>query len=447
MKVNEHYKSIDETIRRVAKSFPEDSRIPQIFQTCISDTLQKTIKIMEDGRVFVITGDIPAMWLRDSSCQLHLFLRFAKDEPQIREIIRGLIANQVRCILIDPYANAFNEEANGNCWSHDKTDMKPELWERKYEIDSLCYPVQLSYLYWKETGDASVFTEEWKKAAKTIITTFRTEQDHENKSAYMFERPDADMLDTLSRDGKGALVKPNIGLIFSGFRPSDDSCVYGYLIPSNMFASVILGYISEIASEVYGDAELCREAFAFSKEVRDAIEKYAVVPAARCLDLDEMMETAKRRMEGDARPGDFMYVYEVDGFGKYLVMDDANVPSLLAMPYYGYCAKDDPKYLCTRKVLLSDANPYYYSGTALRGIGSPHTPRDYVWDISLAIQGLTSTDMEEKKMLLRMMAENDNGTNMMHEGINVNDPSKYTRPWFSWANSMFCELVLDVCDL
>ena len=220
-----------------------------MFEKCISNTLQTTIKIKENDTVFVITGDIPAMWLRDSACQLRPFLLFAKEEPELVELVCGLIKKQMQCILLDPYANAFNENGDGQCWDHDKTDMKPELWERKYEIDSLCYPVQLSYLLWKNTGCTEQFTGEWLEAAKAVIRVFRTEQDHENASPYTFERENCSFTDTLSRDGKGALVKSNVGLIWSGFRPSDDACVYGYLIPSNMLASVILGNIAEIARE------------------------------------------------------------------------------------------------------------------------------------------------------------------------------------------------------
>ena len=230
--------------------------------------------------------------------------------------------------------------------------------------------------------------------------------------------------DTLPFDGKGTPVTYT-GMTWSGFRPSDDACVYGYLIPSNMFATVCLGYLSEIASEVYRDQTLSEEAGAFSKEIREAIETYAILPGRK----------------------DRVYAYEVDGFGQYLVMDDANVPSLLAMPYFGYCKPDDPSYLATKKVLLSDENPYYYAGDRLQGIGSPHTPAGDVWDIALSIQGLVSQDSVEKRRLIELMADNDGGTGLMHESIDVDDPSRFTRPWFSWANSMFCELVLDYCKI
>lgn len=363
------------------------------------------------------------MWSCDSACQLRPFLLFAKEEPELVELVCGLIKKQMQCILLDPYANAFNENGDGQCWDHDKTDMKPELWERKYEIDSLCYPVQLSYLLWKNTGCTEQFTGEWLEAAKAVIRVFRTEQDHENASPYTFERENCSFTDTLSRDGKGALVKSNVGLIWSGFRPSDDACVYGYLIPSNMLASVILGNIAEIAREIYHDEKLAEEADAFSKEVRSAIETLAILPAQKTE----------------------YYAYEVDGFGQYLVMDDANLPSLLAMPYYGYCDNKNERYQNTRKVILSDQNPYYFSGECAEGIGSPHTYTRFIWPMALAMQGLTSDSKEEKLKMLEMIADCDAETNLVHESFHVDHPEEFTRPWFSWANSVFCELVLDYC--
>lgn len=423
--IKKEYPVITQTIKKISEIFTgEDARIAKVFENYISDTIQKMIHVLEDGSVFVITGDIPAMWLRDSACQLTPFIRFAKDDKDILELLTVLSDKQVEQILLDPYANAFQAKENPNSiWMKDKTEMKPILWERKYEVDSLTHPILMQWNLWKMSGSTAHFTEEWRKAARLIISTFRTEQNHEENSAYRFERADCVFTDTLSREGKGAFVKGNTGLIWSGFRPSDDACVYGYNIPENMQAAVALEHIAEIAETVYGDQALAKDAKALEEEVREAIAKYAFVPQK-----------------------DY-YAYEVDGFGQYLVMDDANMPSLLAMPYFGWCRKDDPSYLATRKVLLSSLNPYYYTGDAISGIGSPHTPEDYVWDIAVAVQGLTSTSKQEQLECIRMMERNDNGTLQMHEGIHVNNPAEYTRPWFSWANSMFCELVLQYCGI
>ncbi len=415
------YKTIDAMIGTVKEKFGKEHKISVMFEKCISNTLSTTIKTLDDGSVFVITGDIPAMWLRDSSCQLRPFLLFAKEEPEILNMITGLIRKQAECILIDAYANAFNESANGNGFQDDRTEMKPELWERKYEIDSLCYPMQLSYLLWKNTGSTEHFTENWLKAARRVVEVFKTEQNHEENSAYYFERRNCIYTDTLSREGKGALVKKNIGLTWSGFRPSDDACIYGYLIPSNMLASVVMDNLREIAEEIYKDRELAKTAGDLSAEIREAVEKYAIVAGE---------ETE-------------FYAYEVDGFGQYNVMDDANLPSLLSMPYIGYCKKENERYQNTRKIVLSERNPYYFPGRVLTGIGSPHTRTRYVWSMALCMQGITSDSKEEKETIFKMLENSDGGTNLMHESIFADDDTRYTRPWFSWANSVFCEFVMD----
>ena len=419
------YAAIDRMIDRVRGVFSgEDGRVGQVFENCIGDTLDNTVKRMEDGSVYVITGDIPAMWLRDSACQLMPYVRFAAQEPGIREILVKVIETQARCILLDPYANAFTLPGTTSIWTSDRTAMKPGIWERKYETDSLCHPVNLAWTLWKKAGTAEHFTPAWKRAAERIVETLQTETDHENRSEYRFQRDDCVFTDTLSRDGMGALVKSGIGLIWSGFRPSDDSCVYGYFIPANMFAAVTLERIGEISEEVYGDRALAERARSFAAGVRRAIGEYAVLP-----------HTAKP-----------YYAYEVDGFGQYLVMDDANIPSLLALPLLGWCDADDRLYLNTREVILSEHNPFYYEGKYLRGIGSPHIPVRYVWHIALAVQGLTAADCREKLDCIRQMVNSDAGTGMMHEGVFVDDPACYTRPWFSWANAMFCELVMDYLD-
>lgn len=306
----------------------------------------------------------------------------------------------------------------------DETDMSGWIWEAKYEIDSLCFPLQMAYLLWKNTGTTSHFDETFKEAAYKILEVWRTEQDHENQSPYRFVRKDCYYTDTLSRDGKGALVKSNIGLTWSGFRPSDDACMYGYLIPSNMFAVVVLNYLVEIATEILNDEKLAAEAKALAVEIREAIETYGTI---------EHYKFGK------------VYAYEVDGFGQYNLMDDANLPSLLSMPYIGYVSEEDEVYQNTRRMILSEANPYFYKGTAAQGIGSPHTPINYIWHISLAMQALTCEDQAYKKELLEVIKRTDGGTGLMHEGFNVDNPNEYTREWFSWANAMFCELVLDYC--
>ncbi|MBY4634109.1 glycoside hydrolase family 125 protein [Streptococcus suis] len=397
-----------------------------VFERCYTDTLDRTISQLEDGTTFVLTGDIPAMWLRDSTAQVKPYLALAGKDETLRQMIVGLVERQMAFILMDPYANAFNQAANGHGHQSDHTQMGPWIWERKYEVDSLCYPLQLAYLLWKATGETSHFNQTFFGAAEKIVQVWKLEQHHEN-SPYSFERDTDRLEDTLTHQGKGAPCAYT-GMTWSGFRPSDDACIYPYLIPSNMFAVVVLGYLGEIA-----------ELFA-SEEFSDLAE------GARQLaqEIDQGIRTFGLTKN---QAGETIFAYEVDGLGNQSIMDDPNVPSLLAAPYLGYCSKDDPIYLATRRTILSQENPYYYEGDYAAGLGSSHTFYRYIWPIALAIQGLTTDDKEEKARLLDTMVACDGGTGLMHESFHVDDPTLYSREWFSWANMMFCELVLDYYDI
>lgn len=398
-------------------------KLLRTFKNAFSSTIDTTLRRLPDGDSFVITGDIPAMWLRDSSAQVRHYLPFVKNDPELRSIIEGLIARQAKCILMDPYANAFNEKPDGSRWAEDLTQHLKGIWERKYEVDSLCYPVQLCYLYWKESGSDRIFTSTLHRALNTVVQTFKTEQRHFERSSYRFIRPEeyAGGLEqeTLQNDGMGMPVNYT-GMTWSGFRPSDDACDFGYLIPSNMFAVVILGYLGELAKEGFGDEILCEEARKLRHEIDYGIRHYGIY---------------RHPVFGR------IYAYETDGFGNYNLMDDANVPSLLSIPYLGYASADDPIYQNTRRFILSEENPYYWKGTAAQGIGSPHTPKNYIWHIALSMQGLTSSSREEAEEMIELLLHTDGGRELMHEGFDANDPQKFTREWFAWSNSLFAELV------
>lgn len=313
------------------------------------------------------------MWLRDSAAQVRPYLILAEHDEDMADLIEGGIRKQFQLINHDPYANAFNEVPNGNRYHDDQTEITPLIWERKYEIDSLCYPIQLSYLFWQTTGRTDHFNDSFREAVQNILNTWKTEQNHEEKSSYRFIRDNCPSQDTLSHEGYGAPVGYT-GMTWCGFRPSDDACKYGYLIPSNMFAVVVLRQLSTIAMEVLDDSELAANASELEKEINRGIQEFG------------MLEHPEYGT---------IYAYETDGLGRYNLMDDANVPSLLSLPYLGYCSMDDPIYQNTRKFILSNHNPYYYQGKVASGIGSPHTPNNYIWHISLAIQGLTATTKTE----------------------------------------------------
>lgn len=387
---------------------------------CFLNTIETTVRKSGDT-YFVITGDIPAMWLRDSTSQLMHYVRYAGEDGDLREILEGVLKRQAKMVLIDPYANAFNEFPNGSGYSQDLTYHHPHVWERKYEVDSLCAPIYLGYRYWKSTGSTAAFDGEFREALLKILEIFRAEQDHDH-SAYSFERKNCAETDTLPCSGHGNPVNYT-GMTWSGFRPSDDRCVYGYLIPSEMMAVQAMKYAAEIFERVYLESEKAGLFTDLAQEIQKGIQKFGVV-----------------------NHGEFgeIYAYETDGRGNYVLMDDANCPSLLSLPYLEYCDSSDPIYLRTRSFVLSHSNPYYFSGSVLTGIGSPHTPQGYVWPIGIIMQALTSESRDEILSCLDLLTSSHAGTGYMHESINANDQTQFTREWFAWANSLFAELLIRV---
>jgi meiotically up-regulated gene 157 (Mug157) protein len=416
--------SVDATIQRVKKSIA-DEELAWLFENCYPNTLDTTVRTGTlDGRpdTFVITGDIEAMWLRDSAAQIWPYLHLASDDAHLRRCLAGVIYRQARCILIDPYANAFNAGPTGSPWEKDLTAMKPELHERKYEIDSLCYAVRLSHGYWKATGDASVFDETWQSAMRLAVRTLREQQRFDGPGPYRFQRTTAVAYDTVPLSGYGNPTRP-CGLVHSAFRPSDDSCLFPFLIPSNLFAITALRQLAEI-----WNAEMRQKGFA---------------PACTAL-ADEIQSALLSRGVVNHPLHGSIYAYEVDGYGNALFMDDANVPSLLSLPYLGSVPVDDPLYKRTRGFILGTDNPYYFAGTAAEGIGGPHVGPDMIWPMSIIMRALTSTDDAEILRCLAMLARTHAGTGFMHESFHKDDPAKFTRSWFAWANSLFGELIVSL---
>lgn len=416
-------KKADELKQKTAQRFP---KLAPLVKQCFLNTIETTVTQLDDGSYFVITGDIPAMWLRDSAAQVKPYIKYAAEDESLREILRSVIEKHAFYVNLDPYSNAFNAaDAGGNPWSEDKTDFESGyIWERKYEVDSLCASLYLTHDYYTATKDKSVFTDSLHAMIETIVKTF-TDQQNRAETSYFFIRENCPASDTLDHDGRGAPVNPQTGLTWSGFRPSDDACKYGYLIPSNMMAVVAMTYAAELADVGFGDMALASRCHALAAQINAGIEKYGIV---------EHPEFGR------------IYAYETDGFGNYNLMDDANSPSLLAAPYLGYCEASDPVYQNTRRFILSKENPYYFEGTAAKGIGSPHTPKNYIWHISLSMQALTSTDEEEIQYCMDTIAATHAGTNFMHEGFDVNNPNNYTREWFAWANTLFAQTVETLCS-
>ncbi|MCP1383303.1 glycoside hydrolase family 125 protein [Runella salmonicolor] len=415
---------IEATISRM-KGVIKDPELAWLFENCFPNTLDTTVHFKQkDGRsdTFVITGDIHAMWLRDSTAQVWPYLPLVTKDESLKQLIAGVVNRQTECILIDPYANAFNDGPGHSEWLKDHTDMKPELHERKWELDSLCYTVRLAYHYWKTAKDVSVFDEKWLKAAQLIISTCRVQQRLKGRGPYRFGRTTSWSTDTVPGNGYGNNTKPN-GLIHSIFRPSDDATQYPFLIPSNLFAVVSFRQIAEIVEQVYKNQAFANECKSFANEVEQAIKKYAVI---------------KHPQFGP------MYAMEVDGFGNCLFQDDANVPNLLGLPYLGAVNANDKIYQNTRRFVLSESNPYFFKGKAAEGIGSPHTLVNQIWPMSIIMRAMTSNNDAEILAQLRFLKNTHAKTGFMHESFDKDDASKFTRKWFAWANTLFGELLLKI---
>lgn len=399
-----------------------------MFGNCFSNTLDTTVHFGKDEygnfRTFVYTGDIHAMWLRDSGAQVWPYVRFANEDEHLRQMLEGVIRCQFSLICIDPYANAFNDGPTGDGAVNDIAEMNPNVFERKWEIDSQCYPIRLAYQYWKVTGDDSIFDATWKEAIGKILKVMKEQQRKNGLGSYSFMRETERQLDTKCCMGYGNPVKP-VGLIVSSFRPSDDATTFDFLIPSNFFAVTSLRKAAEILETVNKDKKTAKECRALADEVEAAIKKYAVV---------EHPEFGK------------IYAFEVDGMGNRFLMDDANVPSLLALPYLGDVSIDDPIWQNTRKFVWSSSNPYFFKGKAGEGIGGPHVGYDMVWPMSIMMKAFTSTDDKEIKWCIETLMKTDAGTGFIHETFHKDNPENFTRSWFAWANTLFGELIVHLID-
>lgn len=420
-------KAVDKKIEEAKKQI-KNQKLAWMFENCFPNTIDTTVhyRLDENGKpdTFVYTGDIHAMWLRDSGAQVWPYVQFANSDPELKKMLEGVIRRQLKCILIDPYANAFNDGPTGGEWMTDLTDMKPDVHERKWEIDSLCYPIRLAYEYWKVTGDDSIFDDQWISAMETILATFKEQQRKNGVGSYKFQRKTERALDTLNNDGLGAPVKP-CGLIVSSFRPSDDATTLQFLVPSNFFAVSVLNKAAEILNTVNKRADLSKECSDLANEVQDALKKNAVVNHPKYGPV---------------------YAFEVDGFGNAYLMDDSNAPSLLSLPYLCDVDVNDPIYQNTRRFVWSDSNPYFFKGEAGEGIGGPHIGYDMVWPMSIMMKAFTSTDDKEIQDCLRMLLATDAETGFMHESFNKDDAKNFTRAWFAWQNTLFGELIVKLMN-
>ena len=414
--------AVESKIKEVTKLL-ENDRLAWMFANCFPNTLDTTIHPVGDNDTFVYTGDIAAMWLRDSGAQVWPYLTLINEDPKLKDLIAGVILRQFKCICLDPYANAFYKETDKvGGWSSDITDMKPGVHERKWEIDSHCYPIRLAYAYWKESGDSSIFSDLWIETIQNTLKTFHEQQRQEGVGPYTFMRKTARSYDSLSNGGLGTPVNP-VGLIVSSFRPSDDACTFPFNVPGNIFASDALAKAAQVLRGACGDDSFADECEALSREIKEAVREYAV------FDHPEFGR---------------VYAYEIDGYGGRLFMDDANAPSLLSIPYL--CDRDSydaAVWEATRRMVLSkDGNPWFFRGAKGEGVGSPHTGYHRIWPMSIAMRTLVSSDKAEMAGCISALLKTTGGKGAMHESFDVNDDRRFSRGWFAWADGLFAEAVI-----
>jgi len=371
--------------------------VVEVRATTIFHTIDSDFFAEPDGTEYIQTGDIPAMWLRDSSAQTIPYVRFANTVLDFQPIVRAVIQRDARNVLTDPYANAFTQSYH--------------VWEEKWEPDSLASPVLLAYAYWRETADRQIFTPQLHWALERIVGTYACEQRHDQCSTYTSR--------FLSDDGRGAQFR-DTDLIWGAFRPSDDPSRYPFNIPQNMMASVALEMVAVLALDGYRDDSLAIHAAQLAVQIRAAIYRYGRVY--------------------DFRFG-WLYAYEVDGRGDFALMDDANWPNLISAPLFEYLPPDDPTYQNTRRFSLSPADPYYYSGKFATGLGSSHTPTGWVWPLGLISEAFTASTGLEVATLLKTISATSGSDELMHESFDPDDPTRFTRPEFGWANASYAELL------
>lgn len=396
---------------------------------------------------FVITGDIPAMWARDAMGQTMPYMGIAKGDAQLQGLLHGLVNRLTDQVLLDPYANAFSYSRAESLADHmdDQTSrpsflgttvsaMAPPVFERKYELDTLMSFFKVSFHYFRATGDATPLNNtRWLDAVDMIVNDVLPSQQTataDDPGIYRFQRcSSCEPTDTLSH-GIGNPARAT-GMVRTAFRNSDDACVFPFNIPANAMAVVELRHAAALLQDAVfaGNtraAALATQCLKLATQVDQGIQQHGVVPGP---------------------DGGAIFAYEVDGYGNSLFMDDAGVPSLLALPYLGYVPANDSTYLRTRKAILSSSsNPWFFSGSAGNGTGGPHVGIGHVWPMGIIARAITSTDPAEVSMCLAMLKASSAGTGFMHESFDANNVNSYTRPWFAWVNSFFAELILHVAD-
>ncbi|KAJ7616584.1 Six-hairpin glycosidase-like protein [Roridomyces roridus] len=420
----------------------KDPDLARLFENTYTNTLDTTVKWFNENLTFVVTGDIPAEWLRDSSNQFKVYLPLVKQDQALQDLSRGVINLQAQYIGEYPYCNAFQPPPESGlpaeCCSGDTgaavspPDNLTIVWTCGYELDSVLSFLQLSRLYYQYSQDKSIFTFNngaWFSAVENIMQLIHDQAIPTYDAAgnvisfYNISGPNQQYM---KNDGRGP-PKANTGLIVyigTTYRPSDDVVAFPYNIPHQAMAVVELRALAALLKEVGLRPDIQSEATTRASTVEAALWKWGTVLTK---DWGEV------------------FAYEVDGYGGTAMQDDPNVPSLVSIPYLGFVNATNNVYANTRKMVLStQGNPYYGFGPMIRGVSSPHIDEKHVWPMGLITEVVTSTEDSDILVKLEYLKNTTTGLGLMHESVNTHDGSDYTRPWFAWANSYFGEAILQL---
>ncbi|GAB7362246.1 hypothetical protein MBLNU230_g2271t1 [Neophaeotheca triangularis] len=441
-----------------------DQDLARIFENAFPNTLDTTVRWHVDGtetekkqrfhgsrhasedawqgpQSFIVTGDINAEWLRDSTNQLAQYQRLAKKDSKIENLILGAINTQAEFVIESPYCNAFQPPPpsklkpsdNGQGDTVHPAYEPSRVFECKYEVDSLAHFLKLTNDFHNHTGSTNFLNPRWYTALETLLQvldeqsrpTFNAKTGAFEGQTYTFRRRTDAGTETLNLNGQGNPLNHGTGLIRSAFRPSDDATILGFFIPGNAMMAVELQRTANLLSSTTSRTKLAQNLLTRSEKITAGIWEHGVVT---------------HKTHGP------VFAFEVDGYGSAILMDDANLPSLLSLPLLGFLPVSDPTYQNTRTLVLSSqTNPYYLTGHSFSGIGGPHIGLQNAWPMSLLVQAMTSTDEAEVSMLLEKVKK-ASPLGLIHESVNVQRVAVYTRSWFAWANSVFAQTVLDLAE-
>ncbi|KAK5121682.1 hypothetical protein LTR85_004854 [Meristemomyces frigidus] len=440
---------VEHAVHRVAHTI-SDPDLRRLFINAYPNTLDTAIAWKgyangsDEELTFVITGDINAMWLRDSANQMQSYLpllQASNSSDSLASLYRGVINLHARYLLIDPYCNSFqppveshispsvNGAASGDTVFPNYTNSS--VFECKYELDSLAAFLEVSTNYYNATEDASFFKRyQWVEAIENVMAvaenmTMPTYQPDGNVSvlSYSFTRETDRASETTENGGLGNPFNNGTGLIRSFFRPSDDATIFQGFIPANMMFAKYLESAGQIMYAIGDQDALAGRMCSLAASLRVSIEKVGIVSGGQYGQI---------------------YAFEVDGYMSQNIMDDANIPSLLAAPFFGYLDVSDPIYQNTRQLLLSANNPYFMRGPVISAIGGAHDGPGFAWPMASVVRIFTSNDEAEITQQLQEIVSSTDGLGLIHESINTFNVSDWTRQWFSWANGLFGQCILDL---